>query len=179
MLKVNPLLNDESGIYFLLRVDENCFKYAYIGQAKKLLTRLASHMTGYEQHIDRSLKKHKLYDKETNPYGWRVEFMNFPESQLDEKEQYYIKEYANAGYQLRNVSLGGQSAGRDMINETRPAKGYRDGIKQGRKTMARDLKDISDKHLNITLKNPNNKVSQRMYEKFLYLLGGEEDELQG
>lgn len=86
LLKVNPKLNDKSGIYFLLREDENGFKFAYIGQAKSLLQRLSSHMAGYQQHIDLSLRKHKLYDPEKNPYGWRVEFLNFPESWLDEKE---------------------------------------------------------------------------------------------
>ena len=54
LLKVNPKLNERSGIYFLLRTDENNFKYAYIGQARSVLQRLCSHMTGYKQHIDLS-----------------------------------------------------------------------------------------------------------------------------
>ena len=37
LLAVNPNLNEESGIYFLTREDENGFKYAYIGQAKHIL----------------------------------------------------------------------------------------------------------------------------------------------
>ena len=107
LLAVNPKLNERSGIYFLLRTDENGFRYAYIGQAtKSVLQRLASHLSGYQQHIDRSLRKHNLYS-EDNPYGWRVEFLNFPEDELDEKEKFYIKQYADAGYQLRNVSVGG------------------------------------------------------------------------
>ena len=112
LLKLNPELNDESGIYFFLREDENGFRFAYIGQAVKILTRLASHMTGYEQHIDLSLRKHKLYDEQKNPHGWRVEFLNFPESELDEREKHFIKLYADTGYQLRNVSLGGQGENR-------------------------------------------------------------------
>jgi hypothetical protein len=32
LLKLNPKLNDRSGIYFLLREDENGFKYAYVGR---------------------------------------------------------------------------------------------------------------------------------------------------
>ena len=52
LLKVNPKLNDKSGIYFLLREDENGFKFAYIGQARSVLQRLCSHMSGYKQHID-------------------------------------------------------------------------------------------------------------------------------
>lgn len=178
-MKLNPKLNDSGGIYFLLREDASGFKYAYIGQSKEsngILTRLAQHMAGYEQHIDRSLKKHKLYS-EDNPYGWRVEFLNFPDSQLDEKEQYYIKQYALAGYQLRNVSLGGQSSGRNMINDTKPAKGYRDGVKYGRISLAKELRHIIDLHLTVKLKDgkENNKVSQKALEKFWNLLKESED----
>lgn len=173
LLKLNPKLNDKSGIYFLLREDENGFKFAYVGQAKSVLQRLASHLVGYEQHIDLSLRKHKLYS-EDNPYGWRVEFLNFPESQLDEKEKYYIKLYADKGYQLRNVSIGGQGGNRDSgsIGERKAPKGYLQGIQQGRKNLARELSNIAEKHLKIELREDkaNNKVSQKQYEKFMDLL---------
>ena len=174
LLKLNPKLNDKSGIYFLLREDENGFKFAYVGQAKSVLQRLASHLVGYEQHIDLSLRKHKLYDKEENPYGWRVEFLNFPESQLDEKEKYYIKLYADNGYQLRNVSIGGQGENRDSgsIGERKAPKGYLQGIQQGRKNLSRELSNIAEKHLKIEIREDkaNNKVSQKQYEKFMDLL---------
>ena len=174
LLKVNPKLNDRSGIYFLLREDENGFKYAYVGQAVHTLSRLASHLVGYEQHIDLSLRKHKLYDKEKNPYGWRVEFLNFPENQLDEKEKYYIKLYADKGYQLRNVSLGGQGENRasGSIGERKAPKGYIQGIQQGRKNLARELSSIAEKHLIIRLKpeKEHNKVSQKQFEKFKELM---------
>jgi hypothetical protein len=180
LLKLNPKLNDKSGIYFLLREDENGFKYAYVGQAVHTLSRLASHLVGYEQHIDLSLRKHKLYDKEKNPYGWRVEFLNFSESQLDEKEQYYIKLYANKGYQLRNKTSGSQGEGKAQIDDYRPAKGYRDGLKQGRKNLARELSSIAEKHLKIELREDkaNNKVSQKQYEKFMDLLKVRESDEQ-
>ena len=99
-LKLNDKLNDNSGIYILTRIDENNIKYAYIGRAKHILTRLAQHMVGY-QHIDLSLKKHGLYS-DINNYGWNVNSINCDESDLDDKEKYYIAEYANKGYQLRN-----------------------------------------------------------------------------
>ena len=182
LLKLNPKLNDRSGIYFLLREDENGFKYAYIGQAVHTLSRLASHLVGYEQHIDLSLKRHKLYDKEKNPYGWRVEFLNFPESQLDEKEKYYIKLYADKGYQLRNVSLGGQGENRasGSIGERKAPKGYMQGIQQGKKVLARELSSIAEKHLKIELREDkvNNKVSQKQYEKFMDLLKVRESDEQ-
>lgn len=179
LLKLNPNLNDKSGIYFLLREDENGFKFAYVGQAKSVLQRLASHLVGYEQHIDLSLRKHKLYS-EDNPYGWRVEFLNFPESQLDEKEKYYIKLYADNGYQLRNVSIGGQGENRDSgsIGERKAPKGYLQGIQQGRKNLAKELSHIAEKHLKIEIREDKrcNKVSQKQYEKFMDLLkAGEVD----
>lgn len=172
-LALNPDLDDKSGIYFLTRTDENGFRYAYIGQAVHILTRLAQHLVGY-QHIDLSLKKHGLYSDD-NPFGWRVGFLHFPASELDEQEQHYIKAYADYGYQLRNKTSGSQGEGKAKIDDYRPAKGYYDGIKQGKKSLAKELSHIAEKHLEIRLKpeKANNSVSQKQYEKFMDLLHGE------
>lgn len=115
LLEVNESLDDGSGIYFLTRTDENGIKYAYIGQAKHILARLAQHLVGY-QHIDLSLKSHGLYSVD-NIYGWKIGFLHFPLEKLDEKEQYYIKQYAVNGYQLRNKTGGGQGKGKEKIDE--------------------------------------------------------------
>lgn len=176
LLDVNPELDDESGIYFLTRTDENGFRYAYIGQAVHILTRLAQHLVGY-QHIDLSLKKHGLY-ADDNPYGWKIGFLHFPKSELDKQEQHYIKAYADYGYQLRNKTSGSQGEGKTQIDDYRPTKGYRDGLKQGRINLARELSHIAEKHLEIRLKpeKQGNKVSEKQYEKFIALLYGEEQE---
>lgn len=170
LLEVNPSLTDESGIYFLTRVDENGFKYAYIGQAVHILQRLAQHLVGY-QHIDLSLKKHGLY-ADDNPHGWKIGFLNFPISELDKQEQHYIKAYADYGYQLRNKTSGSQGEGKAKIDEYRPTKGYRDGIRQGKINLARELSSIAEKHLEIRLKpeKQGNKVSEKQYEKFMTLI---------
>lgn len=170
LLEVNPYLDEGSGIYFLTRTDENGFKYAYVGQAVHILTRLAQHMVGY-QHIDLSIKKHGLYSKQ-NQNGWKIDFNSYPEVVLNEMEQLFIKEYADRGYQLRNKTSGSQGDGKTQIDDYRPQKGYRDGIQQGRKNMARELSSIAEKHLKIELRadKANNKVSQKQYEKFMGLL---------
>lgn len=170
LLAVNPKLDDGSGIYFLTRTDENGFRYAYIGQAVHILTRLAQHLVGY-QHIDLSLKKHGLYAG-NNPYGWKIGFLHFPKQELDKQEQHYIKAYADYGYQLRNKTSGSQGEGKAKIDDYRPAKGYRDGLEQGKKNLARELSSIAEKHLTIRLKpeKEHNKVSQKQYEKFMDLL---------
>lgn len=175
LLDVNPDLDDESGIYFLTRTDENGFRYAYIGQAVHILTRLAQHLVGY-QHIDLSLKKHGLY-ADDNPYGWKIGFLHFPKSELDKQEQHYIKAYADYGYQLRNKTSGSQGEGKAQIDDYRPAKGYRDGLKQGRINLARELSHIAEKHLEIRLKpeKQGNKVSEKQYEKFMTLINGEQN----
>ena len=173
LLQVNPNLDNNSGIYFLTRTDENGFRYAYIGQAVHILQRLAQHLVGY-QHIDLSLKKHNLYSIE-NPYGWEIGFMHFPVSQLDEKEQYYIKMYADNGYQLRNKTSGSQGEGKAKIDEYRPTKGYRDGIRQGKINLARELSSIAEKHLRIELREDKqgNKVSQKQLDKFMELINAD------
>ncbi len=169
-LKVNSELDDGSGIYILTREDENGFRYAYIGQAIHILTRLAQHLVGY-QHIDLSLKKHGLYSIE-NPYGWTVDSYSYPNDTLDSQEQYWIKKYADMGFQLRNKTSGSQGEGKAQIDDYRPAKGYREGILQGKKSLARELSSIAEKHLEIRLKSEKqgNKVSEKQLSKFMYLI---------
>ena len=170
LLSVNPEIDNESGIYFLTRVDsETGIKFSYVGQALHIKQRMLQHMTGY-QHIDLSIRKHKFYSSE-NPDGWQVNFLHFPKDKLDEMERYYITLYAQKGYQSRNKDTGG-GAGKQELGERKPARGYRDGVAQGRKSMARDISAIIDKHLTVQLKpgKQNNKVSQRAFEKFKGLL---------
>ena len=173
LLKINPELDEQSGIYFLTRTDEENIRYAYIGQAKHILTRLSQHLVGY-QHIDLSIRKHGLYSTD-NPHGWKIGFLHYPEDKLDEMEQHYIKQYAQYGYQLRNKTSGSQGAGKKQIDEYRPQKGYHDGIRQGKKTLARELSDIISKHLVVSIRpeKQNNKVSIKAFEKFNDLLSEE------
>ena len=163
-LELNNELNNDSGIYMLTRIDENGFKYAYIGQAKHVLTRLAQHMVGY-QHIDLSLKNHGLYS-DKNEYGWNVIHYNCSEEELDDKEQYYIKEYADNGFQLRNKTSGSQGKGKTKINEFKPSKGYQDGLKQGYKNASKEIANLFDKHLDYLKKSDKpNKNQDKAIEK--------------
>lgn len=174
LLKINPKLDDGSGIYFLTRTDENKIPYFYIGQAVHIIQRMCSHLTGY-QHIDLSIKKRGFYSKE-NPNGWKINFIHYPVEQLDNMEQYWILEYTKKGYQCRyNKTSGSQGEGKEKINEFRPAKGYRDGLQQGKKNLARELKHIIDTHLNVSIRpeKVNNKVSIKALEKFNDLLNEE------
>lgn len=169
LLLVNPKLDDKSGIYFLTRVDENEIKFSYVGQARNIISRMCQHLVGY-QHIDLSIKKHGLYSPD-NPYGWNINFMHFPISELDEKERYYITLYAKIGYQSRNKDTGG-GAGKQELGERKPPKGYREGVQFGKKTLARELSSIISKHLTVRLKDEKkgNKVSEKQLEKFNRLL---------
>lgn len=165
LLAVNPALDERSGIYVLLREDENGIKYAYIGQARHILSRIVQHLSGY-QHIDLSLKKHGLYGA-NNTFGWHITFKHYPVDELDEQERHFIREYAAAGYQLRNKTAGGQDKGKVQIDEYRPTKGYRDGLKQGYKNASKEVAHLFEKHLNVSIKSEKpNKVQEKALAKF-------------
>ena len=166
LLKVNRYLPHRSGIYFLTREDEDGINYFYIGQAKDILRRMCSHLTGY-QHIDLSLKKRGFYSL-TNPLGWKLNFIEYPISKLDEMEQFWILEYTKKGYQCRyNKTSGSQGAGKEKINEFRPTKGYRDGIEQGKKNCSKEIAHLFDLHLVVSTKNnPPNANQRKALDKF-------------
>lgn len=165
-LALNPRLTDQSGIYILHR-EENGIKYAYVGQARHILTRLAQHLVGY-QHIDLSLKKHGLATEKPN--GYKVEVSLCPISQLDDAERYWIKRVADSGYQLRNKTIGGQDDGKSGMDNQKPSRGYHDGLAQGRKSLAKELLHIINTHNLIIEPTKHNKVTEKALNKFWELL---------
>lgn len=178
ILAVCPDVPDRSGIYFLLR-EEDGFRYAYIGQAKRLLTRLAQHLRSFE-YIDLSIKRHGLY-AEDNLVGWRVHFLEFPEAVLDEKEQFYIKKYANAGYQLRNKTSGGQGVGKKGLDDGQSPKGYHDGLQQGYLNARRFVAHLFKLHLDYRQKserpNKNQEKAAAKFRAFLEVDDGKSENL--
>lgn len=171
-----PEARHESGIYFFYRTDEKGFRYGYIGLASKsILTRLIQHLEGYKQHLDLSIKKHGLYDEQKNPYGYKISVICYcPPNEIDDKEEYYIKYYADQGFQMRNTQSGSRNGGRINIADNKPSRGYRDGIKQGRTNIKRELNKIINKYLVISTKQ-DNKLSQRMLDKFWEILSDDTD----
>jgi hypothetical protein len=168
ILALNPTVPDTSGIYFFIRQEDE-IKYAYVGQAKHLLTRLAQHLSGY-QYIDLSIKKHGLWDFE-NPFGWKIEFITCEEGKLDELEKQYIIEFAKMGFQLRNKTVGGQGKGKNGLDNQKPSKGYHDGLKQGYLNARKEIANLFAKHLNYSKKsdkpNKNQEKALAKFEAFL------------
>lgn len=173
LLKAFPDLTEESGIYILTRREDG-FKYAYIGQAKHILTRLAQHLRGY-QHIDLSLKKHGLWSKE-NPTGWKIDCIKYPESDLNEKEQMWVKEFANSGYQLRNKTSGSQdSKKKDIADNMR--KGYQQGLHNGYEKARKEVAKLFEKNLTYSINGKPTKNKEKALEKFsLFVEVGGKDE---
>lgn len=163
-LKLNPKLNNYSGIYILTR-EENGFKYGYIGQATHLIDRLVSHSEGYSQHIDKSLKAHKLYS-EDNPNGWKVDFINCPIQELNSKEMEYTRQYANLGYQLRNKTGGSQGEGKFGINENKSPKNYTQGVEHGYLKARKEISSLFNKYLDYSIKDKPNKYKENALIKF-------------
>lgn len=172
--EVCPQATHESGIYCFTRVDEDGFKFAYVGQASKsLLTRLGEHLVGY-QHIDLSIKKHGLYSTD-NPYGYKVDILcKCPAEECNEKEQYYIKKAADAGYQLRNHNSGSQGKGRRTFDNAKPSKTYREGLAMGYLNARREVAHWFNLHLAVSMKKPT-KNAEKALEKFQEFINIEEE----
>lgn len=173
-----PDATHKSGIYCFHREDENGFKYAYVGLAtKSVLSRCAEHLSGYTQHIDRSLKAHKLYDKE-NPYGWKLDILCFCSAEeCNEKEQFYIKKVHQSGRQLLNVTGGSQGKGKFNISQNKPPKNYYDGLSQGYKNAQKFVANLFDKHLDYKQKSDRpNKNQEKAMQKFKDFLEYERNE---
>ena len=168
--KICPNIPYSSGIYVFYRTDEAQIRRAYCGQAINLCERCASHLGEYD-HIALSLKKHGFYSGE-NPHGWKLAFKTCPKSELDEREVATIKSFADDGFQMYNVTAGSQSIGKLVTGQYKQPKTYSQGVQQGRKNLAKELSNIADKHLVISLKPEKfgNKVSERQFEKFKELL---------
>ena len=174
--EVCPNATHESGIYCFTRVDEDGFKFAYVGLASKsLLTRLGEHLAGY-QHIDLSIKKHGLYSQE-NPYGYKVDILcKCPAEECNDKEQYYIKKAADAGYQLRNHNSGSQGKGRRTFDNAKPSKTYREGLAQGYTNARREVAHWFSLHLNVSMKKPTKNAEKALakFQEFIDLEAGNE-----
>lgn len=164
--KFCPNIKQTSGIYWFYREDENNIKYGYIGKAEKnILTRMSDHFSGY-QHIDLSIKKWGMYSKDKNPYGYKCGIVCYCKpSECDEKEQFYIKQWANQGVQLRNIQSGG-SLGRTNIADNKPSKGYYDGIKRGEDKTRSQIKVFFDKYLDYSIKGKPTKIKERKMQEF-------------
>lgn len=183
ILQLCPEAKQASGIYCFYRIDENNFRFCYVGQASKdnLLSRCASHLEGYKQHIDLSIRKYGLYDEDKNPYGYKLMVLCYcPAEECDEKEQFFIRQYADDGWQLKNVEIGGKSGKTDM-NERKPSKGYREGVDHGRRQTQKEIKTLFGKYLTYSIKDKPNKIKQRKYDEFTAFLNEgnveEEDEI--
>lgn len=171
--KLCPEADRKSGIYCLYRTNEQGFRFAYIGLAtKSVLSRLADHLQGYSQHIDLSIRKYKLYDAEKNPYGYKIKILCYCNAdECNAKEQEYIRQFADAGYQLKNVSGGSQGVGKFNLHENKPSKGYHDGLNQGYKNAQKYVANLFDKHLVYQQKSDKpNKNQEKAMAKFAEFL---------
>jgi hypothetical protein len=172
LYRMCPNISHASGIYFYTREDKDG-KHCYIGKAVDLIERNIAHCMGYSQHIDKSIKSRGFYSV-NNPFGWKLNVLYYPKDKLDHWERHWISLYRDAGYHLYNIESGGTD-GKTIIGERKPPKNYRDGLEQGRKSLARELRHIIDTHLEIKLRK-DTKISQKALAKFWDFLNTEREE---
>lgn len=165
-----PDVTENSGIYVFWRIDSEGFKHAYIGQALHLCKRLIDHMCGY-QYIDNSIRKHKLYDEDKSPYGYHIEILEeCSAEQLDDRERYWIKCYADSGYQLKNQTIGGQDGKKSALGDGKSTKGYREGLSRGYDNARKDVAKLFEKNLTYSINGKPGKRNQAAYDKFTEFL---------
>lgn len=169
LINAFPLLNlnENSGIYIFTR-EENGIKYAYIGQAKHLLSRLAQHLSGYS-HIDLSLKKRGLHSI-NNLNGWSLNIINCFEDELNDKEQIWIKRFADNGYQLYNKTVGGQLQGKNDLGD-REVRGYRSGVAIGYAKASKGIAKLFKSNLKVEINGKSNKNKEKALAKFKIFIG--------
>lgn len=173
-------IDARSGIYIFYRTNEQGEKCFYVGQAKNLLQRTASHLMGRKQHIDKSLYKHKLYSKD-NPYGWKLRVLiNCREDELDHFEQFYIKFNQDKGYKCYNVTGGGQIDKKADVGERYEVKlkTYKHGKSIADKKAREYVKSMFDKYLDYAIKGKTNKIKERKLREFKEWLEVQKDELR-
>lgn len=148
-----PQISDASGIYILKRTDEDG-NHIYVGKAKHLLKRMVSHLQGYKQKIDISLKKRGFYHNLNNVGGWHLTIQEYAENELDEKEAYFINHYKALGYDMYNIESGG-TKGKGFVNERKEAKGYSTGLKNGYKKAQKEISNLFTRYLDAKVKKDN------------------------
>lgn len=170
-----PNISEKCGIYMFWRETEEENVACYIGQAKNLLDRTAQHLMGRKQHIDLSLYKRKWFEP-WNKYGWNLrvleecdynELLN-PKEYLDKVEQFYINRYKEYGYELYNVTGGGQIDKAKDIGERQQIKlkSYKNGKNLGAEKVREKIKTYFEKYLDVSIKGKTNKTKERKLEEF-------------
>lgn len=172
----NSEITHDSGIYAF----ERTVNYVYVGQSKDLLNRTVSHLQGYEQHIDLSLKKHGLYS-EVNPDGWRIKILDKCDfDDLDGAERWWIEYYnTNPLYNVLNITDGGQGKGKSDIGQRKAVKGYQDGKKAGRDKILKEINERLVKgDIRLVIESPN-KIKEKHLAKLYEILGVNYDKTDG
>lgn len=169
LLKTNPNLDDESGIYFLTRTDpETGIRFSYVGQALHIKQRMLGHLRGY-QHIDLSIRKHGLYS-EDRPGGWKINFKHYPPNKLNDMERYYIILYAKQGYQSRNKDTGG-GKGKTGLGGRKPPRTYSEGKLEGKRQLAIEICKLMENYLDISIREgTEGRGATQAVEKFFNLI---------
>ena len=179
--KACPGIPHRSGIYVFYRMDESQIRRGYIGQARDLCSRCASHLLEYD-HIALSLKRHGFFF-EGNPYGWKLVYKECPERDLNKNEVATIKSCADKGIQCYNLTTGSQGTGKKVDTYKTP-KTYMQGVERGYIKASKEISHLFDLHLKVSKKSDRpNKNQDKALEKFQAFLdyhklkeGSEENE---
>lgn len=176
--EINPNIKHQSGIYAFFRFNEKNELCFYVGQAKDMLQRVASHFLDRKTHFDKSLYVHKFGKKLNKEQKWWVKVVVYcPEDYLDNLEKKAINCYLNLGYVSYNITGGGQTEKAKDVGERNltKLKNYARGKDLGYEKARMEVADLFDKYLTFSMKK-DGKLNQRAFDKFKKFLEGKDDE---
>ena len=86
------------------------------------------------------------------------------------------KEVPRTRLSVTNKTTGSQGQGKQALGEQKPAKGYYDGIKQGRKKVIDEINNrLTKGDIRLVIECPNKRKEQHL-AKLMELLGENENE---
>lgn len=174
-----PIINKNpsttgAGIYLWKRTDEYGITWFYVGQAVNIYERQISHINGYKQRVDLSIRKRK-FKSDDNPYGWEFKILEHcSEAEMNDLENFYIYEYMRRGWQTYNKTYGSQGEGKVVMDGIKPSKTYRDGLSQGYENARREVAKLFDKYLKAEICGTQGVRAQNALQKFYDFLKGDE-----
>lgn len=94
---------------------------------------------------------------------------------LNEAERSTIKAYADAGYQLRNKTIGGQDGDKASLDGGAVRKGYREGVAKGYEKARKEVAKLFEKNLTAEINGKETANKRKALEKFKTFIGGKNE----
>ncbi len=105
--------------------------------------------------------------------------LNNPQNDMEARQMLMeqFKKACNRLAKLEDKLESGGTIGKTDINERKPARGYHDGVAQGRKAVIREIAHLFDLHLKAACKSDKpSKNAEKALDKFYQIIQGDTEQ---